>query len=81
LTVQPYSSTDGPCKECLPHTNYYGVVHCTFAQVHKDKSEDDENADISENTEETFEDKVNKNDMENENVEESLEPVEVDKAG
>ena len=78
LTVQPYSSTDGPSKECLPHTNYWGVVHC---KIYKDKSEDDENADKSENTEETFEDEVNENDMKNENVEESLEPVEVDKAG
>ena len=50
-----------------------------IAQVYKDKTEDDENADKSENTEETFEDEVNENDMKNENVEESLEPV--DKAG
>ena len=52
-----------------------------MAQVYKDKSEDDENADKSENTEETFEDEVNKNDMKTGNVEESLEPVEDDKAG
>ena len=49
--------------------------------MYKDKSEDDENADKSENTEETLEDEVNENDIKTENVEESLEPVEVDKAG
>jgi hypothetical protein len=32
-----------------------------MAQVYKDKSEDDENADKSENTEETLEDEVNEN--------------------
>ena len=32
-----------------------------MAQVYKDKSEDDENADKFENTEETLEDKVNEN--------------------
>ena len=36
---------------------------------------------IAQNTEETLEDKVNENDIKTENVEESLEPVEVDKAG
>ena len=50
-----------------------------MARVYKDKG--DENADQSENTEETFEDEVNENDMKNVNVEESLETVEVDKAG
>ena len=43
-----------------------------MAQVYKDKSEDDENADKSENTEETLEDEVNEN--ETENVEEKIEP-------
>ena len=52
-----------------------------IAQVCKDKNEDDENEDKSENTEETFEDEVNENDTKTENVEESLEPVEVDKTG
>ena len=61
------------------HTQIIGEQF--IAQVYKDKSEDDANADKSESTEETFEDKVNENDMKNENVEESLEPVEVDKAG
>ena len=49
--------------------------------MYKGKTEDDENADKSENTEETLEDEVNENDIKTENVEESLEPVEVNKAG
>ena len=61
------------------HTQIIGEQF--IAQVYKDKSEDDENADKSENTEETFEDEVNENDMKNKNVEESLEPVEVDNTG
>ena len=46
--------------------------------MYKDKTEDDENADKSENTEETLEDEVNENDIKTKNVEESFEPVEVD---
>ena len=52
-----------------------------IAQVYKDKTEDDENADKSENTEETLEDEVNEHDIKTENIQESLEPVEVDIAG
>ena len=56
------------------HTQIIGEQF--IAQVYKDKSEDDENADKSENTE----DEVNTKDMKNENDEESLEPVEFDKS-
>ena len=49
--------------------------------MYKDKSEDDENADKSENTEETLEDEVNENDIKTENIDESLESAEVDIAG
>ena len=56
------------------------IIICCITK-NKDKSEDDKNADKSENTEEIFEDEVNENDMKNKNVEESLEPVEVDKTG
>jgi hypothetical protein len=44
------------------------------------KSEDYENEDENKNTEETLEDEVDENDIKTENVDESLEPVEVDKA-
>ena len=50
------------------------MVHDTLSQVYKI-----ENADRSVNSEKTFEDEVNENKIEN--VEESLEPVNVDKAG
>jgi hypothetical protein len=53
-----YSSTNGPITECLPQTNYWGVVHSTCV---KDKTDDDENADKSENDDETLEDEVNEN--------------------
>ena len=46
-----YSSINGPSKEYLPQTKYWGV--------YKDKG--DENADKSENSEETIEDEVNEN--------------------
>ena len=52
-----------------------------ITQVYKDKTEDDENADKSENTEETLEDEVNENDIKTENIDESLESAEVDIAG
>ena len=54
------------------HTQIIGFI----AQVYKDKSEDDENADKSEITEETLEGEVNENDIKSEDVEESLDPVE-----
>ena len=47
--------------------------------MYKDKSEDDENADKSENTEETLEVEVNENVIKTEDFVESSEPV--DKAG
>ena len=50
------------------------MVHVTLSQVYKI-----ENADKSVNSEKTFEDEVNENKIEN--VEESLEPVNIDKAG
>jgi hypothetical protein len=56
LTVQVYSSSNGPSKESVCHKQI-------IAQVYKDKSEDDENADNSENTEEILEDEVNENDI------------------
>jgi hypothetical protein len=40
-------------------------------------NENDENADKSENTEETLEDEVNENGIKTENIKESLEPAEV----
>jgi hypothetical protein len=49
--------------------------------VYKDKPEDGENANTSENTEETFEDIVNENDIKTDNLEDSLEPVDVDIEG
>jgi hypothetical protein len=48
-----YSNTNGPSKECLPQTNYVMNI----------KLKVDENADNSENTEETLEDEVNENDI------------------
>ena len=63
-TVQQYRWAE---QRVFAHTNYQFI-----AQVYKDKSEDDENADKSENTEETLEDEVNENDIQAENIDESL---------
>ena len=49
--------------------------------MYKDKNEDNDNADKSENIVETLEDEVNENDIKTEIIEESLEPAEVEIAG
>ena len=50
--------------ESVCHTQIIGEQF--IAQVYKDKSEDDEKADKSENTGETLEDEVNENDIKTE---------------